>query len=96
LNGVSGWEVVSAPTPATGGATVISGGWFTATVACPAGKRPLAGGFEAAGNGPQLTVIGSLPMSSATPGWMVELRNNTSLMLSNVQIRVFAICGFVL
>jgi hypothetical protein len=94
VNGVSGWELVSALTPAI---AVSPGSVLTLTVSCPADKRPLGGGFEALNGALQLNLVSSLPTTSSLAGygWKVDLRNNTSSAQFYSQIRVYAICGFV-
>ncbi len=94
-NGVSGWELVSALTPTTGGTSVLPGLPFEATVLCSAGRKPLGGGFESFGSAPQLNLTASVPLSNGTAGWKVVFRNNTSNYLVNVQVRVYVICGSV-
>jgi hypothetical protein len=59
---------------------------------CPGTKRPVAGGYEGTGNGPQLNLVQSAP---STQGWRITLRNNTAGSVSNVGMRVYVVCAFV-
>ena len=59
-------------------------------VTCTAGKVPFSGGYELLGTAVQMTVTLSVPISN---GWRVQVRNNTSIGLSNAQVRVWAVCG---
>jgi hypothetical protein len=54
---------------------------------------PLGGGFELAGTAPQLTVLASQPFTGSTSGWRVFVRNNTTAMVSNAQVRVYVVCA---
>jgi hypothetical protein len=83
---------------------VSVGAVVSASVACPADKRPLSGGFEpliaglngnppTPGNGSvvNLSVISSAPTVN---GWSVVLRNSVGQTRTNVQFRVWALCVF--
>ncbi len=96
VNGVSGFEIVSAAAPSTGGTTVAPFTTFFATVSCPAGKQPLGGGYESIGGAQSLDPVASFPLFNGTVGWKVVLRNSASSTASNVQVKVYVICGFAL
>lgn len=88
-NGVSGWEVRSSVGMLFGLAVATSS--LAQEVTCSAGKVPLAGGYELLGTAVQMTVTTSVPTAT---GWRVQVRNNTSIFLSNAQVRVWAVCGY--
>jgi hypothetical protein len=89
--GVSGVEVVFALNPALTAATVAGFGTFTGSVACPSGKYVIAGGYESLNNAGFLLPYASYPTSATT--WRVMLRNTGSASVSNVQVRVYAVCA---
>jgi hypothetical protein len=70
--------------------TVASFGTITGNAGCPAGKRAIAGGYEALGGAIQMTPNGSFPASETT--WRVVMRNLTTTPLANSQIRVWVVC----
>ena len=66
------------------------------TAACPAGKRVIAGGHELASSASQqLNVTMSAPFEGTVSGWRVNFRNSFSAGLTNVQVRVYAVCAIV-
>ena len=68
---------------------------FVAAV-CPAGKRVVGGGHElASSSSQQLSVTMSAPFESTVSGWRVNFRNSLNAGLTNVQVRVYAICAIV-
>jgi hypothetical protein len=86
--GVSGWEVrnnLSAVFTLNVGTASLP-----LEVTCTSGKVPFSGGYELLNTAGQMTVIVSVP---TTNGWRVQVRNNTSMFLSNAQLRVWAVCG---
>lgn len=91
--GVSGYEIVSVAAPVSP-AGVNSGGQVSGVAVCPAGKRAIAGGFEAlysqmsAASG--LVASASFPLSEAS--WKVTMRNASGFAVSAVTVRVFAAC----
>ena len=85
---MSGWEVRS-NVGALFGLSVGSAS-LPHDVTCPSGKVPFAGGYELINTAAQTTVFISMPTSN---GWRVQVRNNTSIFLSNAQVRVWAVCG---
>jgi hypothetical protein len=88
--GVSGLEVVWALNPPSTSATVAGFGTFSAGAACPTGKKVIAGGYEGVNNGSFLLPYASFPLSATT--WRVMVRNTGSASMSNVQVRVYAVC----
>ena len=78
----------------------MSNGLFVqATAQCPAGKKPLGGGYEPLVPGTPATPgagnVVFLMLSSSAPtadGWTVSLRNGSGSTRSNVQFRVWAVC----
>jgi hypothetical protein len=94
VNGVSGYERVQGDSPTLQLAPTVTS---SVSVACPAGKRAVAGGFEMVSMSSQsLSVIGSLPVDTTTSSsWRVAFRNSTTGSISNIQVRVHAICAFV-
>jgi len=88
---MSGFEVVPMNFTAPFG-TVNAGDILFGVALCPGTKRPVAGGYEGTGNGPQLNLVQSAP---STNGWRITLRNNTAGPVSNVGMRVYVVCAFV-
>jgi len=77
--------------------TINPSGAVQYAAACPAGSRPVGGGFETAPNGTQLTPAASHPLTNTVTGvrgWRVQLRNNTSTAITTL-VRVHAICATV-
>jgi hypothetical protein len=70
--------------------TVGSFATITGNASCPAGKRAIAGGFEALGGAIQMTPNGSYPVSETT--WRVVMRNLLTTSLANAQVRVYVVC----
>jgi hypothetical protein len=75
---------------------------LTGSVACPAGKVPVSGGWEALNpanqtipNSYKVTPVASMPatFSNGDLGWMVTVKNPTSSNFPNIQIRVLALCA---
>jgi hypothetical protein len=68
--------------------------WFVGL--CSLGKRPIAGGYELlGGSGALLNAISSHPYdNSPTLGWRVQLRNNSSIVVSTT-VRVHVICAVI-
>jgi hypothetical protein len=67
--------------------------WFLAL--CPAGKKPVGGGYEVFGGaGPQLSAIASHPFNNGAGqlGWRIQLRNNTSAPITTT-VRVHVVCA---
>jgi Collagen triple helix repeat (20 copies) len=93
VNGISGYERLSADTtlPSLGAAPQ------SVSVACPAGKRAIAGSHEFVNISAQLVnLIASVPVDNATgSGWRLVFRSPTSTPLMNVQVRVHVLCAFV-
>jgi hypothetical protein len=89
--GLSGFEVVFALNPPVTPAIVAGFGTLTGAVACPSGKHAVAGGYEGINNGGFLLPYASYPTSATT--WRVMLRNTGSASVSNVQVRVYAVCA---
>jgi hypothetical protein len=92
--GTSGYQKVINDLPNTA-LNPGTASWYV--VLCPAGKQPVGGGFEVfGGSGPQLNLISSHPYdNSPTVGWRVQLRNNTSAVVTTT-VRVYGICQTVL
>ncbi len=90
--GVAGHEIVQLENP-TAPINVAGLGLLIGTAVCPEGKKVLGGGHENMGNSFQLTLIASFPSDART--WKVILRNPITSALSNMQIRVFAVCATV-
>ena len=67
------------------------------TAVCPAGKRVVGGGHELASSASQqLSVTMSAPFeSTVVSGWRVNFRNSLNAGLTNVQVRVYAVCAIV-
>ncbi len=73
---------------------------FGVTLACPAGKRPITGGWEplapaamsVGGGALRLNLTSSMP---TTDGWTVWFRNNTGTSVGNVQVRVWLACASI-
>lgn len=93
-NGVSGYQKVLSELANT---SLNPGTSSFFVVLCPAGKQPVGGGFEVfGGSGAQLSLIASHPYdNSPTVGWRVQLRNNTSAMVTTT-VRVYGVCQTVL
>jgi hypothetical protein len=93
-NGVSGYQKVLSEV-ATAALNPGTSSFFV--VLCPVGKQPVGGGFEVfGGSGAQLSLIASHPYdNSPTVGWRVQLRNNTSVVVTTT-VRVYGICQTVL
>jgi hypothetical protein len=98
--GLSGYALASADSQMW--ASVTNGSTVQWAVACPDGKAPVAGGFEplpATGNAVFLNLVSSTPVivspSTSVNGWGVTLRNGSGSSRSNVQFRVWAVCGVV-
>ena len=72
----------------------LTSSWFV--VLCPAGKRPVGGGYELLnGGGPRLNAIASHPYANGpTVGWRVQLRNNNADVITTT-VRVHVICTTV-
>ena len=92
-NGVSGYQSVAADYSSTS-INPGTSSWFV--VLCPAGKRPVGGGYELnGGGGAQLNTIASHPYdNSPTVGWRVQLRNNSGALVT-ATVRVHAVCAVV-
>jgi hypothetical protein len=88
---MSGFEVVSMPFTAPSN-TMNAGDTLFGVALCPGTKRPVAGGYEATGNGPQLNLVLSAP---STQGWRISLRNNTTGAVTPGGMRVYVVCAFV-
>ncbi len=103
--GLSGYQQVSAlseEVPMPGTSTTPSAMLLSAAVPCPAGKVPVAGGWDPMNPGSvavpgvlRLTPVQSSPATFTTgeDGWMVTLRNNSATSLTRVQFRVWAVCA---
>lgn len=94
-DGVSGYTVVA---PAVFPSEMINF-WSSMpyTVACPAGTRPLGGGFDTGSSGSGLSLTASHPQFDATTGiwsWRIQLRNNTDAPITTI-VRVHAICAAI-
>jgi hypothetical protein len=91
---LSGYELLSQDGAVV---TVANNNTLVASIACPAGKNPLSGGWEpllptgtTTLNAARLNLSASLP---TTTGWTINLRNNTGTSLSNVQVRMWVACA---
>ena len=61
--------------------------------ACPAGTRPLGGGWETiGGSGAQLSLVTSAPYDNGSSGWRVVLRNNSGNPVTTT-VRVHVVCA---
>ena len=89
--GVSGYEVVSETSPVIGSVSVGQFALYSATATCPAGKRAIAGGYEAFGGARLMLPYASMP--STTQTWRVSLRNPDVTDQANVSVRVYVICA---
>jgi Collagen triple helix repeat (20 copies) len=91
-SGVSGYERVTVDTGAFNLAFQVQS---FVLAPCPAGKRPLGGGYELVGTAAQtgLAVLMSGPYDNGTSGWRVSFRNASSNGLSNVQVRAYVVCA---
>ena len=92
-NGVSGYEKVVADSgPFSIGPSISS--WIVA--ACPAGKKPVGGGYELIGtSAQQLSVTMSAPHENGAIGWRVNFRNGTATNLNSVQVKAHVVCALV-
>jgi Collagen triple helix repeat (20 copies) len=100
--GISGYEVVNQTFKEvfienSGGMRGLS---EIKTVACPAGKRAIAGGTDlgtnATQNGQQRQVTVSLSAPNGTgTAWSVQLFNNSNSIDTSIDLRVYAICANV-
>ena len=100
--GLSGYEIVSETFKEV--FIVNSGGQRglseVKTVACPAGKRAISGGFDLGtnegqnGQARQVLVSLSGPNGAGT-GWSVQLFNNSNSLDTSIDLRVFAVCANV-
>jgi len=91
-SGVSGYELRVFANPPFGASPSIT--LPAQDVLCTPGRVPLGGGYELLGTGQQLTVLSSGPTPSGT-GWRVTVRNNSTSLLTNVQVRVFVACALM-
>lgn len=91
--GVSAYEKVLADSgPFSLGLGVSS--WLAA--GCPAGKKVISGGYELVGSSaPSLQITLSAPYENGVSGWRVNFRNGTPSGLSNLQVKVHAVCATV-
>lgn len=91
INGVSGWERGVGDTgPFSIGAN--AGSFIIA--ACPAGKKPVGGGYELVGGAAALTVTLSAPYENGVSGWRVNFINRTSGSVSG-QVKAHVVCALV-
>jgi hypothetical protein len=100
--GIVGYELVQGDSPVTSVVGTVAGNAnaFGVTLACPAGKRPVTGGWEpltpatmTVGAGAlRLNLTSSLPTAD---GWAVWFRNNTGGTIMNVQVRVTVVCASI-
>ena len=91
--GISGYERIFGD---TGTLQMNVGVSSFVTAVCPAGKRVVGGGHElASSSSQQLSVTMSAPFESTVSGWRVNFRNSLNAGLTNVQVRVYAICAIV-
>ncbi len=85
--GLSGYEVVGTPLTTV----TINGNQTTAlTIACPAGKIAVAGGFDYSGNVAAVTTVASFPLLPDT--WRVLVRLS-QVAAASFQGRAFAVCA---
>ena len=91
--GISGYERIYGD---TGTLQMNVGVSSFVTAVCPAGKRVVGGGHElASSSSQQLSVTMSAPFEGTVSGWRVNFRNSFTAGLSNVQVRVYAVCAIV-
>ena len=91
--GISGYERIFGD---TGTLQMNVGVSSFVTAVCPAGKRVVGGGHElASSSSQQLSVTMSAPFESTVSGWRVNFRNSLNAGLTNVQVRVYAVCAIV-
>jgi hypothetical protein len=91
VNGVSGYVRAEGD---TGEFPFDPGDVFDVYAACPSGQRVLGGGHELLLDGARLTVLASKP-SEASNAWVVQVRNGTSSLLMQTQVKAFALCAAV-
>jgi hypothetical protein len=72
--------------------TVNAGATITTSATCPGGRVPLGGSHELVGGADKLVFVKSLPFSNT---WQVVLRNDTGTAVSEVQVRIWAVCALV-
>lgn len=87
--GVSGYVVATTITTAV---TVGDGALEVSVISCPAGKTIISGGHEALNGALELRFVGAWPLNN---GWRVLLYNNTGAAVSNVRLRLYAVCASV-
>lgn len=100
-NGVSGYEVVKRYTtvpaqPVCPANALCMLQTVTANIPCPAGKRPVGGGYEAAVNATSVLLLGSHPTDStaSAPAWVVSMYNPDTRMgpSDDATAYVYAVC----
>jgi hypothetical protein len=89
-SGVSGYEALVAANPPFNAQPIYTLPVQIAT--CSPGRVPVGGGFELVGGAEQLSVLSSEPFTGTTTGWRVTVRNGTTSVLMNAQVRVFVVC----
>ena len=87
--GVSGYVVTTSLTTPI---TVGTGNLEVSVISCPSGKTIISGGHEQLNGALQLQYVGAWPLNN---GRRVLLRNATAASVSNVQLRMYAVCANV-
>jgi hypothetical protein len=95
-DGVSGWEIVQ-----SGEFTLEPNSSVELFAECPAGKRPIGGGFSKAPSTPDsppgMEIVSSFPAffefeGNLNSGWVVHALNRGS---ANALVQAWAVCAFV-
>ena len=84
--GLSGYQVLTTTTAINTVTPKVAG------MGCPAGKRPIGGGFETVGANNGLTTISNGPNAAGT-GWTVSVEDASGLQVWGITVRV--ICATV-